>query len=109
MEEKILKYIGFAAAGRGTATGTALVLDAVRAGKAKIVLLASDASARTAKQVCDKCATYSVPVLPLAADMEALGRALGKRSAVAAAAVTDAGIADAILREKEKGSAAGPQ
>ena len=102
MEEKILKYLGFAAAGRSTATGTALVLDCVRAGKAKIVLLASDASARTAKQVRDKCATYGVPVLPLAADMEAVSRALGKRSAVAAAAVTDAKIADAMLASAGK-------
>ena len=97
MEDKILKYLGFASAGRSVATGTDLVLIAVRRGKAKLVLLSADASARTAKQVTDKCASYGVPLLHLAADMEAVGRALGKKAAVAAAAVTDAGIADAIL------------
>ena len=53
--DKILTYLGLAAAKRSTVPGTDLVLSEIRKKKGTIcVLLASDASERTKKQITDK-------------------------------------------------------
>lgn len=96
MQSKLLKYIGFACAARALVLGTDLVLASVRKGKARIIILAADASARTAKQIQDKSNFYKVPVLTTEHTMEELAQAAGKSAPVAAMAVTDAGFAAAI-------------
>ena len=60
------------------------------------MLLASDASARTEKQVTDKCAFYKVKLIKLDLTMTELSDALGKSSLCAACAITNKGLADKI-------------
>lgn len=97
--DKILTYLGLAAAKRSVVTGSDLVLREVRKQKPAIcVLLASDASERTTKQICDKCTYYGVSLIRLDTDMEALGARIGKISQVACVAVTDRGLASQIVK-----------
>jgi ribosomal protein L7Ae-like RNA K-turn-binding protein len=74
-----------------TATGEELVINEVRKGKAKMVILAEDASANTNKKLHDKCKTYNVAVHVFGTRFE-LGQAIGKDERVVIA-ITDAGFA----------------
>ncbi len=75
----------------GVVCGTDAALAEVRHGRARFVLVASDASDRTRKQLTDKCATYQVKILYGIRDSAALARLFGRRSACAAAAFTGRG------------------
>ncbi len=75
--------------------GVDRVQDALKAGRASLVLLASDPTDRSAKQVTDKCRHAGVPLLALPMTGEAIGRACGI-GRVTAAAVGDPGFARAI-------------
>ena len=96
MQSKLLKYIGFASAARALVLGTDLVLTSIRKRQARIVILAADPSARTAKQIQDKSKYYNIPLLHTEYTMEELAQTVGKSAPVAAIAVTDAGFAAAI-------------
>ena len=99
MNTQLKKYIGLAMASRSAVCGSELAIGAVRKNSAKVsvMLLASDASARTEKQVTDKCAFYNVKLIKLNMTMEELSDALGKSSLVAACAITNRGIAEKII------------
>ena len=71
--------------------GEEVVADAIAAHKARLVLLAADASERTGKKT-RQMAGEKLPVLVLPVDKDALGAALGKGSC-AVAAVLDGGFA----------------
>ena len=101
MQSKLQKYIGFAWAAKGLILGTDLVVTSIRRRQAKLVLLAVDASDRTAKQVLDKSGFYGVDAVRIDCTMEDLARAVGKEAPVAAVAVTDKGFA-AAMRESLK-------
>ncbi|WP_338148663.1 YlxQ family RNA-binding protein [Brevibacillus humidisoli] len=88
--------LGLTMRARKLISGEDSVIDAVRSGKARLVLLASDASANTAKKVTDKCRYYEVPC-HTASDRYQLGRAIGKEARVVLA-VTDDNLADRIRR-----------
>lgn len=100
--EKILKYISLAAASRSVAFGTDQVLRRVRQGGSICVLLSSDASARTVKQISDKCAYYSVPLVSLPTDMEALAKQCGKISPAAVICITNASLSKEIVKCAEE-------
>ncbi len=100
------KYIGLCASAGGVTTGFDLVLGEIRKGRAKFVLIASDASDRTKKQLTDKCAYYNVKYFIIEEySSEAVAHMLGKRSFCAAAAFTGRGPWKAALDEIEKLSA----
>lgn len=81
------RYIGLCAAAGGVTTGFDLVLGEIRRGRAKFVLIASDASERTKKQLTDKCTHYNVKYYIINEyNSEAIAHMLGKRSFCAAAA-----------------------
>ena len=84
-------------------TGVGAALDAVRnaSGKPAAVILASDASERTKKQVGDKCSFYSVPLFETETTAEELGELLGSRSLCAAAAVMKRGPYESLIRAFE--------
>ena len=86
-----LQLLGLAARARKVISGEELVIKEIRSGKAKLVLLASDASANTAKKINDKCTYYNVECLVLG-DRYDLGHATGKESRVSLA-IMDAGFA----------------
>ncbi len=98
MKAQLSKYLGLCAASKSAVCGSELALSAVRKNPAKVcmMLLASDASARTEKQISDKCAFYKVKLIKLPMTMEELSDALGKSSLVAACAITNCGLAEKI-------------
>lgn len=72
-------------------TGDETVLKAVRSGNAKLVVMATDASANMQKKYRDKCGSYEVPLIEYGTRGE-LGASIGKDERVLIA-VTDAGFA----------------
>lgn len=92
--DKVLSYLGLAMRGRNLVSGEFQTEDAVKSGKAILVIVAEDASDNTKKLFRDKCSYYEVPVYSYGTK-QSLGRAIGKdqRSSLA---VTDAGLAQAI-------------
>jgi len=92
--DKVLSYLGLAMRGRNLVSGEFQTEDAVKSGKAILVIVAEDASENTKKLFRDKCSYYQVPVYSYGTK-QSLGRAIGKdqRSSLA---VTDAGLAQAI-------------
>ena len=84
----------------GVIPGVGAALDAVRSSQKPVaVILAGDASERTKKQVCDKCAFYSVPLYLADVTAERLGSLFGIRSACAAAAVTRKGPSGSFIQK----------
>ena len=74
--------------------------NAIRDGKAKLVIIAQDASENTVKHFSDKCAYYRVTIRR-AGEKESLGRALGKAER-ASVAVLDEGLAGKIMELLEE-------
>ncbi len=81
----VLGILGLARRAGAIAIGTNSVLEAVRKGKAKLVLLAGDASDNTKKQLYDKASFYKIPIETLPYGMLKLGHAIGKDHTVAIA------------------------
>lgn len=77
--------IGLAKRAGALAIGTEQVIEAVRKGKARLVLAASDISENTAKRLRDKASYRNVPLELLPLDMGALGHLIGKDHAAAVA------------------------
>ncbi|MBW5444531.1 50S ribosomal protein L7ae [Cohnella sp. CFH 77786] len=91
---KALSRLGLAMRAGKLVSGEETVLKAVRAGEAKLVVLAKDASDNTGKKLADKCGSYNVPLVVGFTRFE-LGGAVGKPERVMFA-VTDQGFADMI-------------
>ncbi|MFT0800787.1 YlxQ family RNA-binding protein [Bacillus swezeyi] len=96
-ESEWFSLLGLANRARKVVSGEDLVVKEIRNSRAKLVLLADDASANTEKKVTDKCKHYDVPVRKIA-DRTLLGRSIGKDSRVVVA-VTDQGFANTLLRK----------
>lgn len=86
--------LGLANRARKVISGEELVVKEVRNGKAKLVLLSSDASSNTEKKITDKCKFYNVP-LKKVESREQLGHAIGKDHRVVIA-VLDSGFANKL-------------
>lgn len=84
--------LGLAMAAGKIKAGTDFTVEAIRQKQAKLVFLASDASANTKKRVLDKAAFYEVPVLELF-DTQTLSKAVGRLN-IKALAVVDQGFAN---------------
>lgn len=82
---KQLGILGLARRAGALAIGTNGVLEAIRKGEAKLVLVAADASPNTSKQLHDKASFRGVPLQALPLGMHDLGHALGKDHTVAVA------------------------
>ena len=95
--DKVLSMIGFATKAGKTASGEFSVEKAVKTGKAKLVILADDASKSTIERFKNKCEFYKVPCI-IYGTKEELGSMTGKiiRASVA---VTDTGFSNAILNK----------
>ena len=103
--EKILAYIGFAAASRTAVFGTEPVLAQVRKQKKDTcVVMANDVSERTKKQITDKCTFYKVPLVFLPCSMDGIGQRTGKEHPVAVVAVTNPSLTGEILKCTEENS-----
>lgn len=88
----LLSLAGLCRRAGGIAPGADATLRELRGRKRpKAVILASDVSERTSKQMTDKGRTYGVPVFRCSYSADDVGRALGMLSPVAAFAVTGRG------------------
>jgi len=92
---KALSALGMAMRAGKLITGDEIVLKAIRNGKAKLVIIAEDASDNTKKKFHDKCNYYEVKLFE-AYDRESLGRAIGKADRVILA-ITDMQFAKMIV------------
>ncbi|MCW3490844.1 L7Ae/L30e/S12e/Gadd45 family ribosomal protein [Dethiobacter alkaliphilus] len=94
MSEKALSLLGMARRAGKLSMQEEANLSAIRSGRAKLLILAEDAGAATAKKYIDKCTYYRVPYVRVK-DRTELGMALGTspRSAVA---VLDDGFANRL-------------
>lgn len=101
MKKNTIGVIGLAARARGIVIGTNQVLEAVRNKKAKLLLIACDASDNTRKNLTDKATYYSVKAEEIDITTEELGRAVG-HSNTAAIAFTDANFVNAYKKSLSK-------
>lgn len=83
-QDRWLSLIGLINRAGQLTSGEELVLKEIRKGKAKLVLLSSDASHNTSKKITDKCLYYNVP-LKKVNDRYILGQAIGKEARVVVA------------------------
>ena len=94
MQDKILSMVGMATKAGKTQSGEFLAEAAVKERKAKLVIVATDASDNTKKLFHDKCSFYHVPIFEYATKDE-LGKRAGKASR-ATIAIIDSGFAGRI-------------
>lgn len=95
--DKVLSLIGLAMkAGRCT-SGEMMTENETKSGKAKLVIVAADASENTKKKFRDMCEFYKVPI-HFYGDKDTLGHAMGKEFR-ASLAILDEGFADGIQKE----------
>ncbi len=95
--DKVLSLIGLAMkAGRCT-SGETMTENETKLGRARLVIVASDASDNTKKKFRDMCEFYKVPIC-FYGDKDTLGHAMGKEFR-ASLAILDEGFADGIQKE----------
>lgn len=92
-----LQILSLARKAGKTVSGEDAVKDAVRCGKAYLVILAADAGKNTEKSIKNSCAFYNVKLVR-SGTKETLGQAIG-RSFSAAVAVCDCGFAESIEKK----------
>ncbi len=95
MREKTLNLLGLMRRANAIVPGEDKAGDTVKAGKAKLLLLASDASENALRRIGHLTEGRRVLTVPLPFDRGELGAALGLGSC-AMAAVTDLGFANAL-------------
>ncbi|WP_461224282.1 L7Ae/L30e/S12e/Gadd45 family ribosomal protein [Lacticaseibacillus suihuaensis] len=94
-QEQALNLLGLAKRADRLVTGESFVLGAIRDQSAKLVLVASDASANTHKKFTDKSSFYEIPLVDSLTTGQ-LSHAIGaKRSLIA---VCDTGFAKKLLK-----------
>lgn len=98
--QKVLSLIGLARKAGKVALGEGPSKDAVRFGKAKLVIIAEDASDNTKKSITDSCKFYNVKYY-IAFTKESLGHAVGN-SINAAATILDDGFAATIEKHLQQ-------
>ncbi len=97
--DKVLNLIGLAQKAGKVVSGEFMTEKAVKLGDAALVILAEDASDNTKKKFGNMCEFYEVP-LRIHAAKDYLGHAMGKELR-ASLAVTDEGLAQAIMKKMD--------
>lgn len=96
MSNQVLSLLGLAQKAGKLASGEFAVEKAVKSGKAKLLLVAADASEATRKNYHDMATYYHVPIVEDLAK-EVIGASIGKGQR-AAIAVTDIGFCKSLLK-----------
>ena len=94
--DKALSLISLAMKAGRLASGEAMTESEVKSGRARLVIVASDASENTKKKFRDMCKFYRVPIC-IYGDKDTLGHAMGKEFR-ASLAILDEGFADGIRK-----------
>ncbi len=97
--EKFYRMLGLAARAGKVVHGEGAALDSIRCGKAKLVIVAEDASENTKKKFRNSCEYYKVLQL-VVGDRYENGHATGKGFAVVMA-VCDSGFADVLMENAQ--------
>ena len=95
--DKTLSLVSLAMKAGLCSSGETMTEVEVRSGRARLVIVASDASANTKKKFQDMCKFYGVPIY-IYGDKDTLGHAMGKEFR-ASLAILDKGFADGIRKE----------
>ena len=96
-QDKALNLLSLARKAGRIEVGESPVAICTRAGKARLTVVAADASDHTLRRVRNLVSGTEQPYLRVAYDKDQLGRALG-RSAVAVASLTDPALALAFVK-----------
>ncbi len=94
--DRALSMLGLATRSGNAASGGFATEQAVKRGKARLVIIAGDASDNTKKKFSNMCNFYRVPYAYYS-DKESLGHAMGKEDRTCLA-VTDEGLANSIRK-----------
>lgn len=103
MVNKVYSMLGLAEKGGHVVSGEFSTERAIKGKKARLVILASDASENTRKHFSDMCAWRNIRMY-VYGNKEELGHAIGKRMRVNLA-VTDTGLAEVIQERLEEQNA----
>ena len=106
MNEKALRLLGLARHARRLEAGEEPVVILRRSGKARLVLLASDAGGHTLRRAENLCRGKNTPLLVTPLTKDELGSALGC-NACALCALSDTGFAVSLLQALENCPEAG--
>ena len=93
--DKVLGMIGLARRAGRLYAGGDVVREAIKSRRAKLVIVAADASEGTKKTIADSCRFYETEYIEYS-DKKSLGKCIGRESC-AAAAVGDSGMAGALM------------
>ena len=85
-----LSFLGIAVRARKFISGTELTINGIRSGEVKLVIMATDCSARTKKDLHNKASYYNVPVVDTISSND-IKMAIGKDRKVMG--ITDYGFA----------------
>lgn len=105
MTDPVLRMLGLARRGGNLAVGEEPVTEALKERRAKAVLLARDAAENTADRAARLTAGTHAILLTLPYDKAEVGASLGRESC-AVLAVTDAGLAAAVVKKLAETDAA---
>ena len=97
---KTLNYLGLERRAGFLITGTDAVIASLE-NKAKLVLVATDASSATKDKLSRKCYFYKVPVLEIF-DTDQIANAIGQKNPKVIA-ITSEGFSEQILKINERG------
>lgn len=93
-QDKLLSLLGLAKRAGKIQSGAFLAEKSITSGRARLVIVASDASGNTKKRFTDKCSFRHIP-MNIYADKETLGAAIGEE-ARSVVSVEDEGFAKAL-------------
>lgn len=96
-QDSILSMIGLARKAGNVVSGEFSTEKAIKERKARLVVVADDASDNTKKLFTNKCTYYNIP-LYFYSDKDNIGRALGYEIRTSLA-VTDEGFANALVKK----------
>ena len=89
MQDKFLMAVGLAKRAGHAVFGTEQVRDSAKAGKAKLIIVASDVSENTRKEITDTAAFYKTECIISCYTMAQLSSAAGMLRSTSSVAVTD--------------------
>ncbi len=99
VNKNVINLLGLASRSKNVVCGE-LVLNAIRSGSAKLVIIAENASDNTRKKFVDKCTYYKIPYVFMESSEE-MSHAIGKQNRMVLA-ITNKGFAEKI-QENMKG------
>ncbi len=102
MNDKFLTLLGFAAKSGNLSYGMNSATASVNSGRAKLMLVCSDISDKSRKEITFQCKNKGVKVINLDDyNIEAVSGAIGKRCGILS--INDSSFANSVLRGLEQG------